>query len=58
MHPSSLRAFQRLHDHNLKHPGSADLITTKQKKLPNFIDRVMDLQNEIHRKLMLTLDLE
>jgi hypothetical protein len=52
------RAFQRLHGHDLKHPGSVDLVTTKQNKLPSFIDRSMDLQNQIHRKLMLTLDLE
>jgi hypothetical protein len=39
MHPSSLRAFQRHQEHNLKHPGSGGLITTKQNKLPCFIDR-------------------
>jgi hypothetical protein len=58
MHPSLSRAFQRLHDHDMKHLGSVDFITTKQNKLPSFIDRFMDLQNQIHRKLMLTLDLE
>jgi hypothetical protein len=58
MHPSSSTAFQRLHDHDLKHPGSMDLITTKQNKLPSSIDRFMDLQNQIHGKLMLTLDLD
>jgi len=41
MHPSSLRAFQRDQQRNLKHPGSVDLITTKQNKLPSFIDRLM-----------------
>jgi hypothetical protein len=30
MHPSSLRAFQRHQEHDLKHPGLMDLITTKQ----------------------------
>ncbi len=30
MQPSSLRAFQRQQEHNLKHPGLVDLITTKQ----------------------------
>jgi hypothetical protein len=25
--------------HDLKHPGSVDLITIKQNKLPSFIDR-------------------
>jgi hypothetical protein len=30
MHPSSLRAFQRHQEHDLKHPGFMDLITTKQ----------------------------
>ncbi len=32
MHPSSWRAFQRHQEHNLKHPGSVNLITTKQNK--------------------------
>jgi hypothetical protein len=45
MHPSSLRAFQRHQEHDLKHPSSVDLITTKQNKtkqnkLPSFIDRL------------------
>jgi hypothetical protein len=39
MHPSSSRAFQRHQEHDLKHPSSVDLITTKQNKLPSFIDR-------------------
>ncbi len=39
MHPSLLRAFQRHQEHNLKHSGLMDLITTKQNKLPSFIDR-------------------
>jgi len=33
------RAFQRHQKHNLKHPSWVDLITTKQNKLPSFIDR-------------------
>ncbi len=32
MHPSLSRALQRHQEHNLKHPGSVDLITTKQNK--------------------------
>jgi len=32
MHLSSSRAFQRHQEHDLKHPGSVDLITTKQNK--------------------------
>jgi hypothetical protein len=32
MHPSSSKAFQRFQEHNLKHLGSIDLITTKQIK--------------------------
>jgi len=32
MHPSSSRAFQGHQEHDLKHPGSVDLITTKQNK--------------------------
>jgi hypothetical protein len=39
MHPSSLRAFQRHQEHDLKHRSSLDLITTKQNKLPSFMDR-------------------
>ncbi len=35
MHRSSPRPFQRHQEHNLKHPGSVDLITTKQNKLPS-----------------------
>jgi len=31
MHPSSSRAFERDQELNLKHPGSVDLIGTKQK---------------------------
>jgi hypothetical protein len=41
MHPSSSRAFQRHQGHNLRHPGSVDLIPTKQNKtkyLPSEID--------------------
>ncbi len=30
MHPSSLRAFQKHQEHNLKHPGLEDLILAKQ----------------------------
>jgi hypothetical protein len=40
MHPSSVTAFKRDQEHNLKHPGSVHLISTnKTKKLPCFIDR-------------------
>jgi len=42
MHPSLLRAFQRHQEHNLKHPGSVNLITMKQNKtncLPSYIDK-------------------
>jgi len=39
MHLSLSRAFQRHKEHDLKHPSSVDLITTKQNKLPSFIDR-------------------
>jgi len=41
MHPSWSRASQRHHEHDLKHPSSVDLLTTKQNKLPSFIDRWM-----------------
>jgi hypothetical protein len=42
MHPSSSRAFQRHQEHNLRHPSSVDLITTKQNKASylSFIDRL------------------
>jgi hypothetical protein len=36
MRPSSLRAFQRDQEHDLKHPGSVDLIGTKQNKQTTF----------------------
>jgi hypothetical protein len=42
MHPSSLRAFQRQEEHDLKHPGLVDLITKKQNKtnyFPSWINR-------------------
>ncbi len=41
MHPSLSKAFKPHQEHNLnlKHPGSVDLITTKQNKLASFIDR-------------------
>jgi hypothetical protein len=32
MHPSSLRAFQRHQEHDLKHTNSMDLIPTKQNQ--------------------------
>jgi len=32
MHPSFSRAFQRHEEHDLKHRGSVDFITTKQNK--------------------------
>jgi hypothetical protein len=32
MHPSSWRAFQRHQARELKHPGSVDLMGTKQNK--------------------------
>jgi hypothetical protein len=40
MHPSLLRAFQRHQEHDLRHPGSVDLITAKQNKLPSLINRL------------------
>jgi hypothetical protein len=48
MHPSSSRAFQRHQEHDLKHPSSVDLITTKQNKLPSFIDRLVAFINNRH----------
>ncbi len=39
MHPFLSRAFQRHQEHGLKHPGGS--ITTKQNKLPSFIDRLV-----------------
>jgi hypothetical protein len=35
MHPSSSRAFQRHQEHDLKHAGLVDLITTKQTTFPS-----------------------
>ncbi len=39
MHQPSSRVFQKHQEHDLKHPGSVDLISTKQNKLLSFIDR-------------------
>ncbi len=40
MHPSYLRAFQKDQEHDLRHPGLVDLISTnKTNKLPSFIDK-------------------
>jgi hypothetical protein len=44
MHPSSSKAFQRHQEHNLKHPGLVDLTTTKQNKLPYFIDGYIQME--------------
>jgi hypothetical protein len=41
MNPSFSKAFQTHQEHDLKHPGLVDLITTKQNKLPSFIDRLI-----------------
>jgi hypothetical protein len=38
MRPSSSRAFQRYQEHDLRHLGSVDFITTKQNRVPSFID--------------------
>ncbi len=39
-HPSSQRELSKdTKEHDLKHPGLVNLITTKQNKLPSFIDR-------------------
>jgi hypothetical protein len=32
MHPSSLKAFQRDQEHDLKHPGAMDLVSTNKTK--------------------------
>jgi hypothetical protein len=37
MHPSSSRAFKRDQEHNLKHPGSVDLIGTNKTKQTNYL---------------------
>jgi len=39
MHPSLSRSFQKHQERDLKHAGLMDLTTTKQNKLPSFIDR-------------------
>jgi hypothetical protein len=41
MHPSSLRAVQRDQERDLMHPGSVDLIGTKQNKLTTLLHREM-----------------
>jgi hypothetical protein len=41
MHPSSLRAFQRDQEHDMKHPGSVDLISTNKTKQTNFNEEII-----------------
>jgi hypothetical protein len=48
MHPSSLRDFQRHQEHDLKHPGTVDLIITKTYKLPSFMDRLLAFIINLH----------
>jgi hypothetical protein len=35
-------------EHDLKHPGTVDLITTKENKLPPFIDRLLAFIINLH----------
>jgi hypothetical protein len=37
--PFLVKSFPKHQEHDLKHLGLVDLITTKQNKLPSFIDR-------------------
>jgi hypothetical protein len=37
--PHQELAFKKAQEHNLEHPSLVNLITTKQNKLPSFIDR-------------------
>jgi hypothetical protein len=37
MQPSSSKAFQRHQEHDLKHPGSVDLINTNKTKQANYL---------------------
>jgi hypothetical protein len=37
MHPTSSRAFQRDQEHELKHPGSVDLIGANKTKQTNYL---------------------
>jgi hypothetical protein len=43
MQPSSLKAFQRYQEDDLKQPGLVDLMVTKQNKLPCFLDDRFEL---------------
>jgi len=52
MHPSLLSVFQRHQEHDLKHFGLVDLITTKQNKLPSFIYVYFKLPCEVHHELI------
>jgi hypothetical protein len=42
MHHSSSRALQRHQEHDLKHPGLVDLITTEQNKT-NYLSSEIDI---------------
>jgi len=41
--PLLMESFPKTPRNHLKHPGSVDLIATKQNKLPSFIDRLYDI---------------
>jgi hypothetical protein len=59
MHPILLRAFQRHQEHDLMHPSLVDLVTTKQNKLPSFIDRYYTYYcNTLAASAQITLVLE
>ncbi len=51
--PSLSKAFQRHKEHDLNYPGLMNLITTKQNKLPSFIDRC-SVQFDDGRQLLLS----
>jgi hypothetical protein len=46
MHPSSSRAFKRHQEHDLKHPGLVDFITTKEKKT-NYLASQIDMFHKL-----------
>jgi hypothetical protein len=56
MHPFSSRAFQRHQEHDLKCPNSMDLITTKQSKLPSFIDRYWSNSNMVSKFILVMIN--
>jgi hypothetical protein len=56
MHPSLSRGFQGDQEHDLKHPGSVDLIGTNKTKQTNYLPSYIN--NALHSWFDRTKDIE